>query len=173
MKTKSVLLKITIVAIGIFIIGLILPQNLIQPVENATKADYHPNSFWFYPWGTSGTHKGVDIFAKTGTPVLAATSGFVINCGNIKKGGNYVLLLGPKWRFTYYAHLKEIKTKRWHFVKKGKEIGSVGTSGNAAGKPPHLHFTLFTAIPYPWRIDKSPQGWKKMFFLNPITYFEK
>ena len=165
--------KITATLILIFLLGLFLPQKMILPVEKATKADYHPNSFWYYPWGTSGTHKGVDIFAKSGTPVLAATSGFVINCGNIKKGGNYVLILGPKWRFTYYAHLKEITTRRWQFVKKSSVIGSVGTTGNAAGKPPHLHFTLFTALPYPWRIDHSPQGWKKMFFLNPITHYER
>lgn len=169
----SPFLKIAIAVFILFLIGLLLPQNMIMPVENATKADYHPNSFWYYPWGTSGTHKGVDIFAKTGTPVLAATSGIILKCGNLKKGGNYVLLLGPKWRMTYYAHLNEIKTHSLHWVKKGTIIGTVGATGNAAGKPPHLHFTLFTAVPYPWRIDKSPQGWKKMFFLNPITNFNK
>ena len=30
-----------------------------------------------------------------------------------------------------------------------------------------------TLIPYPWRIDKSPLGWQKVFYLNPIDYLLK
>ena len=37
-------------------------------------------------------------------------------------------------------------------------------------KPPHLHYSIFTLVPYPWRIDGSKQGWMKMFFLDPIYY---
>jgi len=42
----------------------LIPQNLKMPVKGATESDYNANSFWFYPWGKSVTHKGVDIFAK-------------------------------------------------------------------------------------------------------------
>ncbi|MFN8260884.1 MAG: hypothetical protein U0X41_08140 [Chitinophagales bacterium] len=51
-------------------------------------------------------------------------------------------------------------------------IVSVGTTGNAKGKPPHLHYAITTLLPYFWRIDNSPQGWNKMFYLNPISYLE-
>jgi murein DD-endopeptidase MepM/ murein hydrolase activator NlpD len=155
----------------ILLIGLAIPQNLHMPVEGAHPADYNPQSFWYYPWGKSGTHKGVDIFAKTGTPIHASTKGIVLYAGTLSLGGKVVVVLGPKWRLHYYAHLQEITTGTLSAVSQNTQIGTVGSSGNAAGKAPHLHYSIATIIPYPWRIDTDPQGWKKMFFLNPIDYF--
>ncbi len=143
-----------------------------MPVKGAGKGDYHAESFWYYPWGKSVTHKGVDIFAKRGTVINSATSGLVLYSGKIRMGGNVVLVLGPKWRLHYYAHLDETRTSVFSFVNKKSIIGTVGATGNAAGKPPHLHYSILTMVPYPWRIDSDRQGWKKMFFLNPIDYFE-
>jgi murein DD-endopeptidase MepM/ murein hydrolase activator NlpD len=58
-------------------------------------------------------------------------------------------------------------------MNRSEALGIVGTTGNAKGKPPHLHYAIVTLIPYPWRIDSKPQGWKKMFYLNPIDYLKK
>ncbi len=154
-------------------IGFLYPQNFSMPVEGATKTSYSQKSFWFYPWGKSGTHKGVDIFAKQGTPVRSSTSGIVLYTGQLRLGGNVVIVLGPKWRIHYYAHLDKIETASYALISNGEQIGSVGTSGNAAGKPAHLHYSINTLIPYVWRIDEDPQGWKKMFYLNPIDYLGK
>ncbi|WP_375581420.1 M23 family metallopeptidase [Marivirga tractuosa] len=142
-----------------------------MPVEGATSRDYNKNSFWYYPWGKSGTHKGVDIFAKKGTTLNSSTSGLILYEGEIEMGGKVIIILGPKWRIHYYAHLDEIKSSvGW--INKNKIIGTVGDSGNAKGKQPHLHYSIVTLIPYFWRIDSEQQGWKKMFFLNPITYLK-
>jgi murein DD-endopeptidase MepM/ murein hydrolase activator NlpD len=112
MKNKLSIKKKIFLFIGVLIlVGLFLPQRFVMPVENATQKDYNPKTFWYYPWGKSITHKGVDIFAKAGTSVVSSTSGFVIYAGQIGLGGNVVIILGPKWRFHYYAHLKDIKTK--------------------------------------------------------------
>ena len=78
------------------------------------------------------------------------------------------MVLGPRWRFHYYAHLDTVSTDRFDFVTAGERLGTVGTTGNAAGKSPHLHYVIFTPIPYPWRFRLGPQGWKRMFYLNPI-----
>lgn len=72
-----------------------------------------------------------------------------------------------------YAHMNELKTSSFSFVNKESIIGTVGTSGNAAGKSPHLHYSIMSMIPHVWRINSEKQGWKKMFYLNLIEYFEK
>jgi len=59
--------------VWISLFSLLAPQNFATPVKGSTKSDYHPDSFWFYPWGKSGTHKGVDIFARKETSVVAST----------------------------------------------------------------------------------------------------
>ena len=144
-----------------------------MPVSGAGTSDYHPESFWYSPWGKSGTHKGVDIFAEKGTAIHSAGRGLVLYTGNLKMGGKVVLVLGPKWRLHYYAHLDEIRTAPFFYVNKKAIIGTVGASGNAAGKPPHLHYSILTMVPYPWRMDSDRQGWKKMFYLDPIAYLEE
>ncbi|RNC85842.1 MAG: M23 family metallopeptidase [Balneola sp.] len=155
----------------ILLIGLLIPQTFVMPVYQATKSDYNQDSFWYYPWSGSGAHKGVDIFTnKKGVEVVSATHGLVIGRGHLSKGGNFVLILGPKWRIHYYAHLQSSSVSFLEFVSPNKIIGIVGNSGNAAGKQPHIHYSIMTLIPYIWRIDSSPQGWKKMFYLNPITF---
>ena len=151
--------------------GLILPQNSVIPVKNATKKDWSPYSYWYHPWGKSGVHKGIDIFAKQGTPVVSAVYGMVIFTGNIDMGGNVIVVLGPKWHVHYYAHLSEVDTHMLGWAGKGEQIGKVGTTGNAAGKPPHLHYSILSLIPNPAEITTKTQGWKRMFYVNPATTF--
>ena len=165
--------KLILSLLVVIILGLLIPQHLQMPVQGANASSYHPQSFWYYPWGKSVTHKGVDIFAKKGTSVRAATWGIVLYCGPFGRGGNVVLTLGPKWRVHYYAHLNSIETSSFKLVTQSDIIGTVGDSGNAQGKPPHLHYSIATLIPYPWRIDDSPHGVWKMICLNPIDYLTK
>jgi murein DD-endopeptidase MepM/ murein hydrolase activator NlpD len=167
-------IKITSIAIlSIILIGLLIPQNLKMPVVGADNNSYNHETFWYEGWGTSIVHKGIDVFAKKGTSVHSATKGIVLVTTEYGKGGKFVLVLGPKWRLHYYAHLDEIKTKRFAFVDQDTEIGTVGNTGNAINTPAHLHYGIGTLVLYPWRIDKAPLGWQKMFYLNPIDYLKK
>lgn len=163
---KKVVLSLLIV----IILGYIAPQATVMPVKGASTNDFNKQSFWFYPWGKSVTHKGIDIFAKEGTEVVSAASGFVLYTGNIPVGGNVVLIIGTKWRLFYYAHLQKINTHSLSFVLKGTNIAAVGNTGNAVGKPPHLHYSVITLFPYLFNIDSSVQGWKKAFYLNPSRF---
>jgi len=165
--------KYWVIGLMLILTVLIIPQKFVMPVDKANHKSYNNDSFWYYPWGKSVTHKGVDIFAKEGTNVLSSTYAAVIYKGKVNMGGNVVLIIGPKWRIHYYAHLKDISIGYFSLVKSGDKIGSVGTTGNAKGKAPHLHYSIVTLIPYPWKIDGERQGWKKMFYLNPIEYLQE
>lgn len=157
-----------LLAAGFILLGFLLPERCLIPVQKATPADWHPQSFWYYPWGPSVTHKGIDIFAPEGRPVRAATGGLVVFRGQLGRGGNVMVVLGPKWRLHYYAHLRELGRGWLSPVRRGALLGTVGTTGNAQGKPPHLHYSIFTPFPYILRWDpQAPQGWLKMFFLDP------
>lgn len=153
----------------IIILGFILPQHFVMPVKHAHIQDYNQQSFWYHPWGKSITHKGVDIFAKEGTEVNSSITGIVLYAGDNSMGGQVVIVLGAKWRLHYFAHLKTIHTTTLAWVNRHSLIGRVGATGNAIGKQPHLHYSIFTPIPYIWNYDtKAPQGWLKVFFINPV-----
>ncbi len=170
---KRILLRTISVIAAIVVIGMLLPQNLKMPVVGASNNDYNHETFWYEGWGTSIVHKGVDVFAKKGTRINSATWGLVLTTAERGKGGKFVVILGPKWRLHYYAHLDEIRTKPFSFVTQDTEIGTVGNTGNAITTPAHLHYGIGTLIPYLWRIDSAPLGWQKMFYLNPIDYLQE
>lgn len=167
-RTKKILLIIGL----IFITGLIIPYSFQNPVVGSTRNDYNQQSYWYYPWGTSVTHKGVDIFKKKGTSIHAASGiELVLYAGHMPgKGGNVVISLAPKWRMHYYAHLDKVDVNTFSVVTHKSKLGSVGNSGNASRTPSHLHFGMMSLIPNPMDIDSSKQGWKKAWYVNPIPY---
>ncbi len=170
-KRKALRISLLVVA-GVALLVTIWPQSFANPVAGMNSGSYNHASFWAYPWGKSVTHKGVDVFANRGTPVMSSTPGIVLYAGSVKRGGKVALVLGANWRLHYFAHLDAISARPLSWVSGGERIGSVGSTGNAAGKPPHLHYSIVTLLPYVWRADGSRQGWKKIFYLNPIEYFE-
>lgn len=160
-----------LLAILVFLLGFLPDEHRVMPVDGATPKDWNQKSFWYYPWGVSGVHKGIDIFASKGTPVRATTGGLVLYSGNNGIGGKVVYMLGAKWRFHYYAHLNDNVVSSFTPVSAGQVIGSVGTTGNAAGKSPHLHYTIKSAFPRIWTYrSDNYSAWNRMFFLDPGKY---
>lgn len=97
-------------------------------------------------------HEGLDIFARRGTPVLAAADGIVRSTRPNRLGGTVVWLRDDLGRSHYYAHLERQIVRRGQRVRTGDTIGFVGNSGNARSTPPHLHFGLYARgsfDPYP------------------------
>jgi murein DD-endopeptidase MepM/ murein hydrolase activator NlpD len=91
-------------------------------------------------------HAGVDIFAPRGTAVLAAADGWVRGSTTNNLGGKVVWIWSPLRRLsTYYAHLDDYAVSSGDWISAGEVVGYVGTTGNARGTPPHLHFGV-----YPW-----------------------
>jgi murein DD-endopeptidase MepM/ murein hydrolase activator NlpD len=154
------------VPVAIILIEYILPKARIIPVKGASIHSWNSNSFWAYPWGTSITYKSIDIFADKGTVVTAITHGIVVYTYEGGKGGKSVMVWGSRWHFHNYAHLDDIKTVVFKPVKGATVIRTVGDTGNAKEKPPHLHYAITS--PYPKLYDAvAVKGWKRMFYLNP------
>jgi murein DD-endopeptidase MepM/ murein hydrolase activator NlpD len=119
-------------------------------------------------WGAARSegrrHEGIDIFAARGTAVVAATSGRVVRVGQNRLGGNIVYVAGEGAQLYYYAHLESFRAglEAGDTVSAGDVIGRVGTTGNAAHTPPHLHFGIYPASnwfravdPYPFLRDRA------------------
>lgn len=163
--------KLLILLVLIFIAGFFPNEQNRIPVKNASYHDWDVNSFWYYPWGQSGVHKGIDIFAREGTPVIATTGGIVLYQGDYGRGGNAVFILGAKWRIHYYAHMQTTLVNTLSIVDAGDSIGIVGTTGNARGKPAHLHYSIKSLFPIPWHYGfGQPMAADKMFYINPATF---
>jgi peptidoglycan LD-endopeptidase LytH len=167
---KNKILKFSLL---LFIVILCFPEFAQIPVQGASAKDWNAKSFWYEPWGKSGVHKGIDIFGKINTPILSTSYGVVIFAGEIAMGGKVVAVLGPHWRIYYYAHLNSAAVFIGEPVWSGKFIATLGDTGNAKNKPPHLHYSVVSLLPYIWRADSSTQGWKKMFYLNPNDVLPK
>ena len=101
------------------------------------------------------THDGVDIFARMGTPVLAASAGRVNRVNVTDLGGKVVWLRDPiRNSNLYYAHLDSQHVRNGQQVQVGDTLGFVGNTGNARTTPPHLHFGLYRRGEGP--VDPTP-----------------
>lgn len=90
--------------------------------------------------GASTNHQGVDIAARTGTPVCATADGYVSAAGMRGGYGLTVVLEHGNELQTSYAHLSAAYVHAGESVTRGQMIGAVGSSGISTG--PHLHFEV-------------------------------
>ena len=88
-------------------------------------------------FGNAG-HRGTDIPAPEGTPILAAHSGTVLVSGWNDSYGNQVLLDNGAGLSTRYAHMMQTAVTAGEAVTAGQVIGYVGSTGDSTGN--HLHF---------------------------------
>lgn len=142
-------------------------QQLAMPVAGVSKDKV--NDSWHAPRDSGDRqHQGQDIFAPKGTAVLSATDGYVVRVGENKLGGKTVSVVGAGGRMYYYAHLDGYAPNIdfGDYVTPQTVLGFVGTTGNAAGTSPHLHFGVYARggpiNPLPLLADrpdqKSPQN---------------
>ena len=120
-------------------------ETLAMPVQNVTKKEVA--NTWHAPRGTDRRHQGQDIFAPRGTAILSATEGYIVRIGENSLGGQTVSVMGAGGRIYYYAHLDSYAPgiKEGDYVTTKNVLGYVGTTGNAAGTSPHLHFGVYAA----------------------------
>ena len=156
----------------------LISKDIVKLRQRATKIDglelsiifpvNGPNSYindWGFPRSGGRKHRGNDIFAAMGTPVVATTNGVISKTSPLEKGlgGITVWLYGEDDVAYYYAHLQKIEDgivvgKR---VKAGDVLGYVGNTGNARSTPPHLHLQIHPGDdkpinPYPYLVAVDP-----------------
>ena len=87
-------------------------------------------------------HEGQDVFAPTGTPLLAIRDAVVVETGSGDGRGHYVALYSPAEHETYvYFHMRlPTPLREGDRVVAGRRIGSVGCTGSCYGD--HLHFEI-------------------------------
>ncbi len=110
-----------------------------------------------YGWRWGRMHKGVDIAAPIGTPIIAAAPGVVVKAGWNSGGyGNLVDIQHTDGTVTRYGHNKRVLVRAGQIVQQGQQISEMGNTGFSTG--PHLHFEV------------HPMGKKAV---NPIAYLPR
>ncbi|NJP10985.1 MAG: peptidoglycan DD-metalloendopeptidase family protein [Leptolyngbyaceae cyanobacterium RU_5_1] len=124
------------------ILNLVFPLTIPAPITSAFGWRVHPIS------GTPRFHRGLDLGAPMGTPVLAAQSGRVDTADFLSGYGLTIILRHGNTQQTLYAHLSQVLVKPGDWVKQGQLIGQVGSTGASTG--PHLHFELHQLTSEGW-----------------------
>ncbi len=90
-------------------------------------------------------HRGIDLVAPVGTPILAPAAGkVVVATTSHEKGSGWgivVQLDHGNGLHTYFAHLKEARVQPGQRVEAGQVIATLGGTGRVTG--PHLHFEIW------------------------------
>lgn len=85
-------------------------------------------------------HKGQDIAAPIGTPIVAASSGTVVASGPASGYGLWIRIQHPDGTVTTYGHNHRNHVQQGDHVQAGQPIAEVGNRGQTTG--PHLHFQV-------------------------------
>ena len=111
----------------------------IWPVEGESTDSfgYRGNPFG---GGSSEFHPGQDIAAPRGTPVLAPADGRVVEAGWKNGYGQTVVLDHGNGLTTRYGHLSKVEVEAGQELRRGEELGLVGSTGRSTG--PHLHYEV-------------------------------
>jgi murein DD-endopeptidase MepM/ murein hydrolase activator NlpD len=128
-------------------------QPSIWPVEGRLMGGFGERTDPFS--GEGAMHTGVDISAPSGTPVCATADGIVTLAAWSNGYGQLVVVDHGGGFETYYAHLSRFAVVEGQEVRRGEQVGAVGSTGRVTA--PHLHYEV--------RIGGAP--------VNPHTYLAR
>jgi murein DD-endopeptidase MepM/ murein hydrolase activator NlpD len=146
----------------------VLPQHPTPPAGGAggrvcpVKGPVVIGQGWGVPRdGGRRRHQGIDLLAPAGTPLVAVTSGHISRLSNQDRGRGGISLWLRDTRGTayYYAHNQQNLVHLGQQVHAGQLLARVGTTGNAKGGPPHLHFQIHPGGGRPVSPDAAVRRW--------------
>lgn len=107
----------------------------VTPVKGTISSRYGSNSSV-----RNHTHTGLDIAAKTGTPIKAAADGKITFAGTKGAYGKLIIITHENGVETYYGHCSKLYKTVGTTVTAGETIAAVGSTGYSTG--PHVHFEI-------------------------------
>ena len=115
-------------------------EEWLTPVQGAITSKFGKRNTGIK--GASTNHKGIDIGAASGMPILATRDGKVVASTSNKESGYYIRIDHGDGYVSAYAHMKELSNlKPGDKVSQGDVIGYVGSTGISSGA--HLHFAVY------------------------------
>ncbi|GAB4462393.1 MAG: hypothetical protein OHK0037_13220 [Elainellaceae cyanobacterium] len=94
-----------------------------------------------FGWRWGRMHRGIDIAAPVGTPIVAAASGVVEFSGWNSGGYGYMIdIRHADGSRTRYAHNSRLLVRVGEQVDQGQHIAAMGSTGYSTG--PHVHFEI-------------------------------
>jgi murein DD-endopeptidase MepM/ murein hydrolase activator NlpD len=115
-----------------------------RPIDGFLSREFNPEA----------GHYGIDIVAKTGTPVYAAASGYVVFSDFTVDDGYMIIIIHPNDYISVYKHCSSLLKHKREKIIQGEIISLSGNSGRKSHGP-HLHFEI----------------WKNGKPLNPVKLF--
>ena len=115
-----------------------------------------PFAFGSDPYA-AGQHRGIDIGAPSGTPVLAAAGGVVSFAGTVPNGGKTVTIQTSSGYAVTLVHLGSIRVLRGTAIEEGATVGTVGPSGVPDIPEPYVYLGI--------RVASDDQG-----YLDPLLF---
>jgi murein DD-endopeptidase MepM/ murein hydrolase activator NlpD len=136
-----------------------VPGMLRIPVRGARLTS--PFGLRVHPiYGTVRLHTGLDLAAPLGTPIKAAADGVVVSAGARGGYGLAVVIDHGGALATLYGHMSRLDVEPGDAVRRGDQIGLVGSTGASTG--PHVHFEARVAgspvDPTPYLRSPLPSG---------------
>jgi len=123
-----------------------------MPVEGGVSSEYGLRLSPF--GGAKMMHSGIDIAARSGTPILAPADGVITFAGVFESMGNTLVVDHGAGILTRYGHASKLLVKKGQRVRRGTTIALVGSTGNSTG--PHLHYEVW--------VNNKPANPRNFFF---------
>ena len=115
-----------------------VPLRFIKPAKGRFSSAFGLRRFFNNQ--PRNPHSGLDIAAKTGTPIVAPAAGIVTNAGDYFFNGKTVFLDHGQGLITMYCHMENISVEEGDIVDVNDLLGTIGSTGRVTGA--HLHWSV-------------------------------